>query len=181
MKNVNGFEAVRAAVKNRTNQGIQATQETVNQTTQKVLGAAKATSSFIAGYMPVTHNALDDRTEELLRLIAMNQLEMEQLRRQLNVQRPSEEADVDMVDQITSYYMQAFKEAPIKEMKKAAAKAAKKDSKAAPAPSEMEVVQSAEPVVLEPEEYPTELEVVSKKPSVKIQMSQPSDWHLGQA
>jgi hypothetical protein len=95
------FESIRNAMK--TNQGTVGKAKVVQE---KVVEVTKKTVGAIGGVMPVTNNKLDDRTGDILSLLAATQLEVQDLKRQLGIKT---NVDYNEVNNLASTYLQFMK------------------------------------------------------------------------
>jgi ribosomal protein S12 len=157
MKNLS-FEEIRKQM--QVNAGMVATQ--ANTAVNKAVEVAKSSTSVIHGYLPVTNNKLDARTEDLVRLIASNTLQLQQIRATLaGLGFPLSDVPISDVNVVTKSLMEVIK--------------GKKEEVPAPTPA---------PVVAEPTQIT--IEEVAPAPIVQptnpilnsIPVSQPTDWHL---
>jgi hypothetical protein len=76
---------------------------------EKTKKAVSAVGSFVGGVLPATNNALDERTERLLELLVITQMDLSHLRDQLGMDINPEEMDQQAMTDAVSMYMSSFK------------------------------------------------------------------------
>lgn len=153
-------------------------------TTSRVVAAVKSVASAVQGVLPVTNNKLDARTEEILRIVERNGVELDNLYGMLGMNKPT------VATEAVEHRVRVRMEDLTRRHRQPALLEATTAPVAVPVALEAPVAPIVEEVVVAPTEVKEEPvapapQVIAQPPSDPMAnrtlvMSQPSNWHLGE-